>query len=207
MIRILLADDHQVLLDGFMAILEKETDMEVVATASNGKQVLDYLNNLQVDVALLDINMPALNGVETCKKINANHQNVHVIALSMHKKQSFIKRMIQYGAMGYILKDDPASNIIEGIRKVVGGEKYFSPRIMDLVLSTSPSSAYSKQEISDREVEVLQLISQGLTNQEIASKLFLSHHTTESHRRNLMEKLDARNTAELVRKGLEKGYI
>jgi DNA-binding NarL/FixJ family response regulator len=207
MIRILLADDHQVLLDGFVAIMDKESDIEVVATASNGKQVLELLNEKEVDVALLDINMPVLNGVETCKKITAKFPQVKVIALSMHKKQSFIKRMMQYGAMGYILKDDPATNILDGIRKVMNGEKYFSPRIMDLVLSNTTEKKSTSNEITKREIEVLQLISQGLTNQEIATKLFLSHHTTESHRRNLMEKLDARNTADLVRKGMEKGYI
>lgn len=207
MIRILLADDHQVLLDGFVAIIEKEADIEVVAMTSNGKQVLEILNENEVDVALLDINMPVLNGVETCKKITTKFPQVKVIALSMHKKQSFIKRMMQYGAMGYILKDDPATHITEGIRKVMQGEKYFSPRIMDLVLSNTTEKKSTNNEISTREIEVLQLISQGLTNQEIATKLFLSHHTTESHRRNLMEKLDARNTADLVRKGMEKGLI
>lgn len=208
MIRLLIADDHQVLLDGFKAIMEKEEDIQVVATASNGKQVLDILKENKVDLALLDINMPVINGVETCKKITAKFPEVKVIALSMHKKQSFIKRMMQYGAKGYILKDDPASTITEGIRQVMNGDKYFSPRIMDIVLSTMTSTnTGASNEISDREIEVLQLISQGLTNQEIATKLFLSHHTTESHRRNLLEKLDAKNTAELVRRGLEKGYI
>ena len=207
MIRILIADDHQVLLDGFVAILEKVEDIEIVATASNGKQVLDHLKETEVDVTLLDINMPVLNGVETCKKISSSYPDVKVIALSMHKKQSFIKRMIQYGAKGYILKDDPASNIIDGIRSVMEGGKYFSPRIMDLVLTNNTKLSSSPGEITAREIEVLHLISEGLTNQEIASKLFLSHHTTESHRRNLLDKLGARNTADLVRKGLEKGYI
>lgn len=207
MIRILIADDHQVLLDGFVAILEKVEDIEIVATAANGIQVLDHLKETAVDVTLLDINMPILNGVETCKKISSNYPEVKVIALSMHKKQSFIKRMIQYGAVGYILKDDPASNIIDGIRSVMEGGKYFSPRIMDLVLTNNTRQSSSPGEITAREIEVLHLISEGLTNQEIASKLFLSHHTTESHRRNLLDKLDARNTADLVRKGLEKGYI
>lgn len=182
--------------------------MQVVATASNGKTVLDLLDEHQVDIVLLDINMPEMNGVETCKRITKKFPDTKVIALSMHKRPSFIKRMMQYGAMGYILKDDDATEIINGIRKVVNGEKHFSLRVHDLVLEMNLEKRKSDgTEISEREVEVLRLISQGLTNQEIAEKLFLSFHTADSHRRNLLEKLGARNTADLVRIGLERGYI
>ncbi len=208
MTRLLLADDHQILLDGFVAILQGVDDMQVVATASDGKRVLDLLDEHEVDVVLLDINMPEMNGVETCKKITKKYPDVKVIALSMHKRPSFIKRMMQYGAMGYILKDDDATEIIKGIRRVMRGEKHFSLRVQDLVLEMNLEKRKSEgTEISEREVEVLRLISQGLTNQEIAEKLFLSFHTADSHRRNLVEKLGAKNTADLVRIGLERGYI
>jgi len=208
MTRLLLADDHQILLDGFVAILQGVNDMQVVATASNGKRVLDLLDEHEVDVVLLDINMPEMNGVETCKKITKKYPDVKVIALSMHKRPSFIKRMMQYGAMGYILKDDDAAEIIKGIRRVMRGAKHFSLRVHDLVLEMNLEKRKSEgTEISEREVEVLRLISQGLTNQEIAEKLFLSFHTADSHRRNLVEKLGAKNTADLVRIGLERGYI
>jgi len=206
MIQVLIADDHQVLLDGLVAIVDKVDDISVVATANNGKDVLDLLSQHQVDVVMLDINMPILNGVETCKKINAKYPDIKVIAISMHKKQSFINRMIQHGAKGYILKDDTGDHIIAGIRAVVDGGRYFSPRISDIVLGGQKESK-TVLEISPREIEVLRLISEGMTNQEVANKLFLSPHTTESHRRNLLEKLGARNTADLVRLGLEKGYI
>jgi DNA-binding NarL/FixJ family response regulator len=208
MTRLLLADDHQILLDGFVSILQDVDDMHVVATASNGKSVLDLLEEHAVDVVLLDINMPEMNGVETCKKITNKYPETKVIALSMHKRPSFIKRMMQYGARGYILKDDDSAEIIKGIRQVVSGKKYFSLRVQDLVLEMNLEKRKSEgTEISEREVEVLRLISQGLTNQEIAEKLFLSFHTADSHRRNLVEKLGARNTADLVRIGLERGYI
>ena len=207
MIQILIADDHQVLLDGFSAIIEKVEDMNVAATASNGLQVLEILKTIQIDIVLLDINMPVLNGVETCQEIQKNHPSVNVIALSMHKKQSFIKRMMQYGAKGYILKDDPSSEIILGIREVLLGNKFYSRRVMDVILSFDKTKTLEQSSISDREIEVLQLISEGMTNQRIADLLHLSPHTTESHRRHLLSKLDAKNTAELVRKGIAKGLI
>jgi len=206
MIRLLIADDHHFLLDGFSSIVSSLDDMEIVATAVNGKEVLDKLEEIEVDIALIDINMPVLNGVETSKKIQKKYPNVKVIALSMHKKQSFIKRMMQYGAQGYILKDDPTHHIIDGVRLVYEGGVYFSPRVTEIAMSfTSPKSGLNQ--ITDREIEVLQFISQGMTNHEIADRMHLSPHTTETHRRHLLTKLDARNTAELVRIGMEKGLI
>ena len=208
MIKVILADDHRILLDGFKAIMDKIPDIEVVGTAANGLEVMNLLESFQPDIVLLDINMPVLNGVETCKKITAKYPQIKVIALSMHKKGSFIKRMIQNGAKGYILKDDSSQEIVAGIRKVMQGERHFSSRVMDLVLNVQSARKDSKPNLlSGRELEVLQLISKGMTNQEIASKLFLSPHTTESHRRNMLDKLGAKNTADLVRLALEKGYI
>ena len=207
MIKLLIADDHQFLLDGFSSIVDQLDDMKIVTTAINGKEVLRLLAEHEVDIALLDINMPVLNGVETCKKIQKEYPSVKVIALSMHKKQSFVKRMIQYGAQGYILKDDPSQHIIDGIRLVYEGGIYYSPRVTEIAMSLSPIPNSSLNQITDRELEVLQLISRGYTNHEMAEKMHLSRHTTESHRRHLLTKLDARNTAQLVRKGLEKGLI
>ncbi len=207
MIKLLIADDHQFLLDGFSSIVDQLDDMKIVTTAINGKEVLRLLAEHEVDIALLDINMPVLNGVETCKKIQKEYPSVKVIALSMHKKQSFVKRMIQYGAQGYILKDDPSQHIIDGIRLVYEGGIYYSPRVTEIAMSLSPIPNSSLNQITDRELEVLQLISRGYTNHEMAEKMHLSPHTTESHRRHLLTKLDARNTAQLVRKGLEKGLI
>jgi len=206
MIKLLVADDHQSLVDGFISIINEVDDITVVATAANGYEVMLKLKEVQVDIVLMDINMPGLNGVETCKKIHSNYSDVKVIALTMHKKQSFIKRMMQYGARGYLLKDDPSSEIIKAVREVMAGKIYYSQRVRDIALAFTEPSDQSGS-LSQRELEILQHISLGLTNQQIADKLFLSPHTTESHRRNLLVKLDAKNTAELVRKGLEKGLI
>lgn len=205
MINVLIADDHQFLLDGFSAIIDKVPNIQISATAVNGKQVIEELKNNNVDIALLDINMPVMDGIETCKIIQESFPHVKVIALSMHKSSSFIKRMIQQGAKGYILKDDPAKEIIEGIETVKAGDTYYSKRVMDIVLSFKNEK--TGNDLSEREIEVLQLISKGFTNQEIALKLFLSPHTTESHRRHLLAKMQAKNTADLVRISLEKGII
>lgn len=206
MIRLLVADDHRSLVDGFISIINNVDDMTVVETAATGYEVMQKLEKVQVDMVLMDINMPELNGVETCKKIHSKYSDIKVIALTMHKKQSFVKRMMQYGAKGYVLKDDPSSEIIKAVREVMAGNIYHSQRIKDIALTFAEPSDKSSS-LSQRELEILQHISLGLTNQEIAEKLFLSPHTTETHRRNLLAKLDAKNTAELVRKGLEKGLI
>lgn len=206
MIKLLVADDHQSLVDGFVSIINEVADINVVATAANGLEVLEKLQKIEVDIVLMDINMPELNGVETCKKITAKYTNIKVIALTMHKKQSFIKRMMQYGAKGYLLKDDPSSEIINAVREVMSGNTYHSKRVRDIALAFADLTDQSTT-LSQRELEILQHISLGLTNQEMAEKLFLSPHTTETHRRNLLLKLDAKNTAELVRKGMEKGLI
>ena len=206
MIRLLIADDHRSLVDGFISIINDVDDMTVVATAATGYEVMQKLEEVQVDIVLMDINMPKLNGVETCKKLHSKYSDIKVIALTMHKKQSFIKRMMQYGAKGYLLKDDPSSEIIKAVREVMAGHIYHSQRVRDVALAFAEPSDKSSS-LSQRELEILQHISLGLTNQEIAEKLFLSPHTTETHRRNLLAKLDAKNTAELVRKGLEKGLI
>lgn len=208
MIRLLIADDHQIILDGFQSFLRDVTDMKVVAVARNGQEVLDVLETTEIDVIVLDINMPELNGVEVCKRVSKKYPHTQVIALSMYKRKSYIQRMIQFGARGYLLKDDSSEEIQKAIRSVVGGSTYFSSQIdLSLLPFQQESRSLTDESITQREVEVLQLIAQGLTNQEIAEQLFLSQHTVESHRKNLLSKLNAKNTADLVRLAMEKGLI
>ncbi|NND35300.1 MAG: response regulator transcription factor [Saprospiraceae bacterium] len=211
MIKLLIADDHQVLLDGFISIFDSIDDIEVVATAHNGQEVLDYLDDHPVDLVLLDINMPVLNGVETCKIISKRHSGVKVVALSMYDQQSYFKRMMQYGAMGYLLKNDAVEEIERAIRLVLDGERYVSTQLRDLLSSINFLAGNNKQvygsEVSPRELEVLQWVAEGFTDPQIAEKLFISNHTVSSHRKNLILKFDAKNTAELVKKALERGII
>lgn len=210
MISLLIADDHQVLLDGFIAIFDTVNDIEVVCTAHNGTEVLARLESHQVDVVLLDINMPVLNGVETCKKLTKKHPQTKVIALSMYDQQSYFKRMMQYGAQGYLLKNDTAEVIEAAIRSVHNGEVYVSEQMKAKLTSIDyliGKNTGSDPVISDREREVLQLIADGCTDQEVADRLYLSHHTANSHRKNLLSKMGAKNTAELIKITMEKGII
>lgn len=208
MVRLLIADDHQVLIDGFKSIFDYEEGIHVVATALNGQEVLDHLKDIEVDVILLDINMPVLNGVETTKRITKKYPAVKVIALSMYDQQSYFKRMMQYGARGYLLKNDPIDEILIAISTVMQGQRYISEKLRDQ-LSSIEFLTGSKQdvEISTRELDVLKLISEGMTDTEMAEKLFISSHTVNSHRKNLLSKFNAKNSAVLVKKALEKGLI
>ena len=203
-----MADDHNVVLDGFISIFEPIENFNVVATANNGMEVLDLLEKVKVDVALLDIDMPLLNGVETCKQMSKKFPEVKVITLSMHREPSFIKRMRQNGAMGYVLKDDNKETLIEAINEVSKGNEYYSDQLKSIVMNhvfkkkTGPSNFITK-----REKEVLELIAKGLTNKNISEALYVSEHTASSHRKNLLSKFNAKNTADLVRITMEKGLI
>ncbi len=208
MIRLLIADDHKILLDSFVSLFRDQKDIVVVAIANNGVQVMELLNGTEVDVALLDINMPEMNGVETAKKISKEFPSVKVIALSMYKEASYVKRMKAHGAKGYLLKDDSADEMIKAIHLVDQGQEYYSNQLKDLLLShILTSEKTSIAALTRREKEVLGLIADGNSNKAIASKLFVSIHTVDSHRKNLLAKFDAKNTAELVKKAMEKGLI
>lgn len=207
-IRILLADDHKLLLDSFALIFKDIAYIDVVATAADGLEVLDILTAQEVDVVLLDINMPKLNGVETCKKITRSFPNVAVIALSMYREASYVKRMKSFGAKGYVLKDDTADEIIEAITAVFNGKEYFSKQLKDLIFESLFSAVKPDlPAVTRREKDVLAEIADGLSNKSIAEKLFISQHTVDSHRKNLLAKLEAKNSAELVKIAMEKGII
>ncbi len=208
MINILIADDHKVLMDGFVSIFKNVEDFHVVASVNNGQEVLDKLKETEVDIVLLDINMPVLNGVETCKKISKDYPQVKVIALSMYRESSFVKRMKQNGAKGYLLKDDSADIIIEAIHTVSKGKEYYSDQLKNILFNqVFEEKTFNTAAVTKREKEVLELIAEGMTNKEIGDKLFVSNHTIISHRKNLIEKFNAKNTAELVKLAIEKGVI
>ena len=209
MITLLIADDHQILLDGYVSIFEDIDDIQVIGTVKNGKQVLDFVAQRSPDVVLLDINMPVLNGVETCKKLSLDFPNVLVIILSMYNQTSYYNRVLQYGGKGYLLKDDHAEEIVYAIRQVVKGEVYVSSK-MQMALGGDGKSGRMESlhsDISDRELEVLKEIANGLTDQKIGEKLFISHHTVNSHRKSLFNKLGAHNAAQLIWIATEKGLI
>ncbi|OQX73129.1 MAG: hypothetical protein B6D61_12875 [Bacteroidetes bacterium 4484_249] len=207
MIKILVADDHQLLIDGIRTTLDAVEEISIVAEANNGGQVLEKLKETEVDVVLLDINMPVMDGLECCKLINKNFPGTKVIALSQYSEKRFVKRMIKNGAMGYVLKDTDREELTEAIEKVHSGETYFSKKLsFDLIANTGNKKDNNTKlfpKLSGREHQVLKLICQEYNTQEIADALFISHYTVEGHRTSLLNKSGAKNIVGLVKWAIE----
>lgn len=206
--QIFIADDHRLVIDGLKMMLQEADDMICVGEASNGKDALALLTVLDVDVLLLDINMPEMDGVECCRLVRERHPEVKVLVLSMLREASLIKMMLKQGASGYLLKNAGKDEVLDAIRKVYEGQQVFSTDVLDAVMDSfahkpakSPASPFLK--ISRREKQILRLIVEEHTTSEIAADLFISFGTVETHRRNLLLKLNARNTAGLVKAALE----
>ena len=204
MINILIADDHQLLIDGIKTALAGITDFNIVGEAYNGYQVMENLDNgVAVDVILMDINMPKLDGLGATKQVHKKYPDVKIIALSQYDEKRFVKQMVKNGASGYLLKDSSKEILELAIRTVYGGEKYYCDRLsirlinQELKMEDETNSLFPK--LSERELEILRLIGDEFSSQEIADKLFISFHTVESHRANLMSKAGVKNTAGLVR--------
>lgn len=208
-IKICIVDDHQILLQGLKMMLEAEDNLDVVGIYRGGKEVLDSLDHT-VQVVLLDINMPEMSGIEVCKKIKSKYPQIQVIALSMYNQPSYINRMIQAGAAGYLLKNSGKQEITTAIDAVVKGGNYFPRSIIDTLVNTPTTSnkeSLLHTPLTRREKQILELIAQEMTTQEIADHLHISLNTVESHRKNLLSKFNVRNSIGLVRKAMEKGII
>jgi two-component system response regulator NreC len=212
-IRLLIVDDHQIIIDGLKSLLEDEADIKLLGEANNGKEALDILRLLDVDIVLMDIDMPIMNGIEATKHILKDFPNVKVVILSMHKEGGLIKNLISIGAHGFLLKNSDQAQLIEAIRKVAYGDKYFSPEVtMSLLNKTSiNTSAFNGidllSKLTERETEILKLIAEGYSNKEIGEKLFISHRTVDTHRTNLMKKLDVNNIAGLIKFAIQNGVV
>ena len=203
-IRIILADDHQIVRQGLRILLEAEPDMEIVAEADNGRKVLKQALELLPDVIIMDLSMPELNGIEATRQILSGFPEVKVIALSMHSDSLFVLNMIKSGASGYLLKDCALEELVKAIRAVVDDKTYLSPGVSDIVIrdfvtgwQTTNSSAFSV--LSPREREVLQLMAEGRTTNQIADGLCVSVKTVEAHRKQVMTKLGIHSVAELTK--------
>ena len=212
MIRLLIADDHQILKDGLRAVFLDNKEIKVVAEASNGIEALEKLDNTQVDVVLLDINMPVMDGIETCKKIKQLHPLVKILVLSMSEEGILISKMMRNGAKGYILKKTGKEKLIEAIKMVHSGGIYFSKQVKDALINSMVSGKNKKNgsyipRLTGRENEIIDLIVNEYTTFEIAQKLFISEKTVETHRKNLLQKLNVRNTAGMVRIAVERGIV
>lgn len=211
MINILIADDHQLLIDGIKTTLTGVEDIQVVAEVYNGYQVLEKLDTgLKVDVILMDINMPKLDGLNCTKMVRKKYPEIKILALSQYDEKRFVKQMVKNGASGYLLKDSGKDELVKAIHEVHNHGNYFSERLsMRLInqeLKMENTSALFPK-LTDRELEILRLIGKEFSSQEIADKLFISFHTVESHRANLMLKAGVKNTAGLIRWATENDFL
>ena len=211
-IRVLLADDHTILRDGIRALLDDQDDMEVVGEAEDGQSTVKMVAHLQPDVVVMDIAMPLLNGLEATRQIQRDYPQVKVLILTMHENEEYIRQVLAAGALGYVLKDAAARDLLGAIRAVNRGEAVLSPAITRLVIEDylrwgdiRPEDATNG--LTSREREVLQLIAEGYTNKEIAEILCLSVKTIQSHRTNLMSKLDLHDRGELIKYAIQKKII
>lgn len=208
--RVLIADDHKIVRDGLRTLLEKSSEIEVVAEAEDGRTAVDLAKELSPDVVIMDVAMPDLNGIEATRKIMAEHTGAKVVALSMHSDRRFVAEMLKAGASAYLLKDCAFEELVTAIKTVTKNKVYLSPGIAGVVIEnyirqavkTEPS-AFSL--LSDREREVLQLMAEGKTTKEIASHLRVSIKTVETHRMNIMTKLNIHSVAELTKYAIREG--
>jgi two-component system response regulator NreC len=210
-IRVLIADDHKIMLAGLRSLLEKQTDFEVVAEAENGRKAVLMALEKKPDVVVMDVSMPDLNGIEATMQIIDSLPGTRVIALSMHSDKRFVMGMLQAGASGYLLKDCASQELATAIHQVAEGKKYLSPEITGVVIDdfllggASGKAAPSKSQLSAREREVLQLIAEGWSTKQIGSHLYVSIKTIETHRRQIMKKLHLHTIADLTKYAIREG--
>lgn len=207
-INVFLVDDHQIIRDGIRALLHGVEHIHIVNEASNGVQALRLIRSSpgNIDVVIMDISMPEMDGIEASQKILKEFPHIRILALSMHDEDYYIASMLKKGALGYILKTTGKSELVNAISKVANGQSYFdqqsSSKLLDILSDKRKNSGAKDNKLTLREKEVLSLIAEELTNNEIAEKLFLSPRTVDTHRRNLLQKLKVKNTAGLVKYAL-----
>jgi len=211
-IRVILADDHRILREGIRALIEDQDDMVVVGESEDGMATVKMVGELEPDVVVMDIAMPLLNGLEATRQIHRDFPQVKVLILTMHDNEEYIRQVLAAGALGYVLKDAAARDLLGAIRTVNQGEAILSPAITRLVIEDYLRWGDIRPEdttdgLTPREREILQLIAEGYTNKEIAGILSLSIKTVQSHRTNLMNKLDLHDRGELIKYAIQKKII
>jgi two-component system response regulator NreC len=211
-LRILLADDHALLRDGLKALVDVQADMEVVGEADNGRTAWQKAIELLPDIVVMDVSMPELNGIQATEKLKADCPEIKVLALTAYKDKGYLDQLLKVGASGYVLKLSAAEELIKAIRVVAAGDIYLDPEMADKVTDSYVRKQFLRgvsrqKELTDREEEVLRLTAQGYSNKEIAAKLSISVKTVESHKANLMEKLELRSRTEIVRYAVRQGWL
>lgn len=210
MIKLAITDDHPLLIKGIRDIIKEEKEIKFEVSFQTGMQTLEEISKYQPDVLLLDINLPDIDGIEICKKLGRELPDLKIIGLTSHKEISFLRNLLKSGARGYLLKNAPVGEIIEAIKQVHKGEEYVQHEMKELLLAESVrkvSNIGFIPRLTRREKEILRLISEEHTTNEIAEKLFLSPKTVETHRQNLILKLGVKNSVGLVKTAMEKGLL
>ncbi len=212
-IRILIADDHSIVREGVRMILSGQEDFEVVGEASTGREAMEQARAIKPDVVVMDISMPDMTGIQATEKIRKELPQVQVLGLTMHEEDSYVFEMLKVGAAGYVLKRAAAEDLVSAVRAAHRGEAFLYPSVARMVVQDylQRASTREKEEaldgLTEREREVLTLIAEGLTNQEIAGRLFISIKTVQTHRAHIMEKLNLHDRTELVRYAIRRGLI
>jgi DNA-binding NarL/FixJ family response regulator len=218
MIRLLIADDHRMVRNGIKALIKKADDIEVISECGSGEEVVEAIRSgLDPDVIAMDLSMPDMDGIQATERILELDPDARIVGLSMHNEEMFISKLLGAGAMGYILKDASEEDLIKGVRAIQEGATYFGEGVTEIMMSRYMKGKNGSQlrspylikaeDLTQREKEVLRLISEERTNAEIADKLFISKRTVDSHRKHLLEKTGAKNTAGLVRFAMDHDII
>lgn len=210
MVNIVLADDHIVVRKGLIALLSTEPDLNIIGEAENGIEALELVSKLKPDVLLLDLMMPLMNGLEVTRSINRRPGQTRVVILTMHSNDAYVTEALRCGAMGFILKEASPDELIKGIREVAAGNKYLGSSLYPIAESEIDGDAAPPEKtasLTKREEQILQMAARGLSNQEIADKLRISQRTVETHRNNLMHKLDLHSQIQLTNLAIQRGMI
>lgn len=205
-IRVLLADDHAIVRQGIRVVLEQE-GFEVVGEASDGQEAIQLAQRLQPEIAVFDVTMPVLNGIDAARQIAKTLQHTKVILLSMHSDNEYVVQGLRAGAIGYVLKTNPLSELVQAIRKAIKGERYLGSNIAPVALEKELLVDSALDPLTSRERQVLQLVAEGHTTKEIGTLLFVSTKTADTHRCNIMNKLNIHSTANLVRYAVRVGLV
>lgn len=210
-IKVLIADDHQIMVDGIVSLLEKEENIQVVSTVNDGTEALEYIKSNTVDVAILDISMNQMDGPEATRIITESFPETKVLILSMHATEDYIDELLDAGCSGYILKNRGQEELVEAINRLAKNGKYYGPDVMEKILDgrtrSKKKSIDLSPQITDREKEVLKLIAEGLTAPQVAKKLCITENTVNTHSRNMRSKLNIKNVNGLVKYAWKNGLI
>lgn len=211
MTRVVIAEDHQIVREGIRTLLENAVCCEVVGEAGDGREALEVVEEEQPDVLVVDLSMPELNGLEVIRRVHEQRPEVGVIVLSMHGDAGYVAQALQAGASGYLVKEDTTEHLVEAIERVEQGRRFFSPRLRErverLVKAGRDGPTDPVERLTDREREILQLVAEGYTSREIADRLHISPRTVDTHRANLMDKLELEGISELIRYAIRKNII